>query len=143
MNSTSEIQDFSPEQIKAACAAMLEVARADGITPSEAELIGEFWASGGSLLGKFDSRLNEVFSAELFPNAAQQTMVIDLCLACAFADGRYGDNEKQVIGRIAAQLGFSNDALGVRVAEVRAQFLGSLAHLPDPQSVAALAKDLE
>ena len=70
-------------------------------------------------------------------------VVLDLCLACAVADGRYSDNEKQVISKIAAQFGFSDEALAARVAEVRAQFLGSLAHLPDPQSVAALAKDLE
>lgn len=142
MNLNSEIQPFTPEQVKAACAAMLDVARADGITPSEAALIGEFWTSGGVSLGNYDSAMNAPFQAELFADSAHKVMVVDLCLACAFADGRYGDNEKQVIGRIAMQLGLPSDALTARVAEVRAQFLGSLAHLPDPQSVAALAKDL-
>ena len=142
MNLNSEVQPFTPEQIQAACAAMLEVARADGIAPSETALIGEFWTSAGDSLGKFDSAMNAPFRAGLFADTAQKVMIVDLCLACAFADGRYSDNEKQVVSGITTQLGLTNEFLIGRVAEVRAQFLGSLAHLPDPQSVAALAKDL-
>ena len=64
MNPNLEVQPFIPEQVKAACAAMLDVARADGISASEAQLIGEFWESAAGTLGKFDSAATTPFQAE-------------------------------------------------------------------------------
>jgi tellurite resistance protein len=70
-------------------------------------------------------------------------LVLDLCLACAFADGHYSQEEKQIVAQIAGRLGLDEGILSERTAEVRVAFLSSLSHLPDAQSVAALAKNLE
>ncbi|GAB3258891.1 TerB family tellurite resistance protein [Chitinimonas naiadis] len=134
---------FSSQQVKASCLAMLAVARAHGIHSAERELIEGFWTQATPGLGSFDDATAETFSPELFVEAGHKQLLLDLCLACAFADGHYSQEEKDVITGIAARLGLSGQALQERTAEVRVAFLSNLAHLPDAQSVAALAKNLE
>ena len=143
MFTESSFPEFSAAQIKAAALAMLEVAKADGINPAEAELIREFWSPVEGELGPFDASTAESFDAKLFADGAQRLAVLDLCLACAFSDGKYGQQEKQTIASIASRLELSDADVQNRSAEVRAAFLGALAHLPDSSSVAALARNLE
>lgn len=134
--------EFSIQQIKASCIAMLAVARAHGITPAELELIRAFWTQADGQLGVLDESTTAAFSPELFGEEAHKLLLLDMCLACAFADGKFSGEEKAVIAGFAAKLGVSEQALSERTAEVRASFLGALSHLPDASSVAALAKNL-
>ncbi|MDN3575648.1 TerB family tellurite resistance protein [Chitinimonas viridis] len=134
---------FSAEQVKSSCLAMLQVARSHGLHPAESSLISGFWQQAEPALGVFDANTTEAFAAGLFASAGHKQLVLDLCLACAFADGHYSAEEKVAIAAIAAQLGLPEAVVQERTAEVRVAFLSSLAHLPDAQSVAALAKGLE
>ena len=134
---------FTAEQIRSCSMAMLEVAMANGIHPAELALIREFWSTAQPTLGELRPEAATPFNASLFADAPQRQTVLELSLACAFADGSYSDEEKPVIASIAQRLGFSAEALEECTANVRAAFLGGLSHLPDSQAVAALAKDLE
>lgn len=134
--------EFTPKQIEASCIAMLTVARAHGITPAELELIRAFWSQADQQLGALDESTSAVFSPSLFVGESHKLLLLDMCLACAFADGKYSDEEKTILGDIAANIGLSAQVLSKRTAEVRADFLGALSHLPDVSSVAALAKNL-
>lgn len=143
MFADTNLEAFSPQQIKASCIAMLAVARANGVAPAELDLIRAFWNQTDRVFGELDEATSERFASEVFVQHEQKLILLDMCLACAFADGKYSTEEKAVIAEIAAELGVSQLVVAERTAEVRASFLGSLSHLPDAQSVAALAKDLE
>lgn len=142
MFADTTLSAFSAEQIKSACFAMLEVARAHGISAAEHALIQTFWQQAEPALGAFDAHSQERCATALFVDAGQQQLLLDLCLACAFADGHYSSEEKAVIADLAARLGLAESVLAERTAEVRSAFLGALAHLPDAASVAALGKQL-
>lgn len=143
MFTDTNLDAFSPRQVKASCIAMLTVARANGIAPAELDLIRAFWSQTDGLFGELDETTTETFESETFVLNGQKQILLDMCLACAFADGKYSSEEKAVIAEIAAKLDVSAEVLAERTADVRAGFLGSLSHLPDAQSVAALAKNLE
>lgn len=144
MFTDNHLSPLSTAQIKSACLAMLEVAHAGGeLHPAELSLIRSFWESAEPALPAFDANNTEAFSPALFTEQSHKLLLLDLCVACAFADGNYSSEEKQVTASVAEQLGLSAQVLAERTADVRASFLGSLSHLPDAQSVAALAQHLE
>ncbi|WP_373973986.1 hypothetical protein NT239_10040 [Chitinibacter sp. SCUT-21] len=137
----AQIDPLNAEQIRQACYAMLSVARLHGLHPAETALIAEFWSSAPEL-GTFDPAQPAPFDPSHLPAPADRELVIDLCLACAFADGNYSAEEKAQLKHLADQLAVSEEVLTQRSDNIRQAFLGSLAHLPDSASVAALSKAL-
>ena len=134
---------FSAEQIKSCSLAMLEVAKANGIDPAELALIRAFWNTATPPLGELEPESTTPFDATVFADQAHKHAVLEMSLACAFADGSYSDEEKDVISSIGSRLGLGAEIIEQCAANVRAAFLGGLAHLPDSHAVAALAKGLE
>jgi hypothetical protein len=137
-----QVESLTNEQIRSACLAMLSVARLQGLHDAEVALIAQFWAAAPTL-GAFDPAVTAEFDATQFTVESEKILLIDLCLACAFADGSYSPAEQKQLAKIANTLSVSPETLAERTDTVRLAFLGSLAHLPDSQSVAALSTTLE
>lgn len=130
-------------QITALVQGMLSTARVDGLHPKEEALIRAFYdeqrlagmpafeaiPAGGSLAG-------------LGSDAAFADQLVLMCLMAGYADGHLTDAERNHVTALAQQVGVTGDRLAGLLQQVKDSLLGSLAHLPDAESVAALAKEL-
>lgn len=131
---------FSSAQVHAASLMMLEVARQNGIVPAELALIQAFHTADG--LAALDPNTTEAWQPALFESEAHRLLALSLCLATAFADGTYSPEERAKITSLATQLGVDAATLDRVTTDVRDNFIGALAHLPDTEAVAALARQL-
>jgi tellurite resistance protein len=136
---------FSASQLAALVECMLSTARVDGLHPQEEALIRKFYdeqrqpgmpayeavaAAGGQPL------------KALSGDAAFAEQLVLMCLMAGYADGRLTDAERNHVAGLATQLALSPARLGELHVQVKDSLIGSLAHLPEPESVAALAKTL-
>ena len=135
-------------QLMALVDCMLSTARIDDVHPQEVALIRTFYEEQrkpdmptfdavAAAAGKDTAQL-----AGLGSDTAFAEQLVLMCLMTGYADGRLSDAEKQhVLGR-AQQLGISAARVGELLIQVKDSLIASLAHLPDSESVAALAKTL-
>ena len=146
----SEIQtDAMPRsQVIALVESMLSTARVDGVHPQEVALIAKFYEEQRkpdmpafdavmAAAGKDPGLLPKVGSDSEF---AEQLVL--MCLMTGYADGRLSDDERSHVLGLARQVGVSAQRVGELLIQVKDSLIASLAHLPDPESVAALAKTL-
>jgi hypothetical protein len=137
---------FSASQLAALVECMLSTARVDGVHPQEEALIRSFYeeqrqagmpayeavaAAGGS------SQLKA-----LSGDIAFSEQLVLMCLMAGYADGRLTEGERSHVAALASQLAISPSRLAELHVQVKDSLIGSLAHLPEPESVAALAKSL-
>lgn len=134
---------LSSAQINALVQSMLSTAQVDGLHPKEEALIRTFYdeqrlagmpafeaiPAGGSLAG-------------LGSDAAFADQLVLMCLMAGYADGHLTDAERDHVTALAQQVGVAGERLAGLLQQVQDSLLGSLAHLPDAESVAALAKEL-
>ena len=147
MNTPSN-DDLSEAQVKALVAGMLAVAHVDGVQPAEEALIRKFYGeSAGAGLPKFeDVGHTHAQAAELLAAAgggadfAEQLVL--MCFMTGYADGHLSEGERTLVFDLARQAGVPEERATELLQQVKDTLIGSLAHLPDAESVAALSKSL-
>ncbi len=141
-------QDLSPAQVTQLTRAMLSVALVDGIHPSEAALIGQFYESSRSaampttatVLASTDA---QTFNAAILAGSTPEfsDTVLLMCLMAAYADGQFSPAERAHVQTIATALGVDAARIDDLLAQVRDELVGALSHLPDAGSVAAVVRE--
>jgi hypothetical protein len=135
-------------QVMALVDSMLSTARIDGVQPQELALIRKFYEEQQqSGMPAFDAVLgaggkNAAPLSALAADAGFAEQLVLMCLMTAYADGKLSQAEHQHVLALAQQLGVSPGRCAELLLQVKDSLIASLAHLPDPESVAALAKSL-
>ncbi|HSW06767.1 hypothetical protein [Aquabacterium sp.] len=146
----SDIQaDAMPEsQVLALVECMLSTARIDGLHPKEVALIQTFYDEQRKPgMPAFSAVMAEAENASIALTGlggdtefAEQLVL--MCLMTGYADGHLTEAERQHVLGLAQQLGVAAPRVDELLVQVKDTLIASLAHLPDPESVAALAKTL-
>lgn len=135
-------------QVLALTAAMLSTAHVDGVRPEELALIERFYAEAGVAdLPVFDQAAHapdegRSFIREAAADRAFAEQLVLMCFMTGYADGNLSDRERTHVAEIAADAGLAGEQVEQLHRQVKDALIGSLAHLPDSESVAALAKTL-
>lgn len=135
-------------QVMALVDSMLSTARVDGVHPQEVALIRTFYDEQRQPgMSAFDAVAAAVGPAPALPRElandpgfAEQLVL--MCLMTGYADGRLSEAEHQHVLTLAQQLGVAGPRVAELLVQVKDTLIASLAHLPEPESVAALAKSL-
>lgn len=137
---------FSAAQLAALVQGMLSTARIDGLHPQEESLIRSFYEAQreGTMpaYAVLAAAPGDALPATLAGDADFADQLVLMCLMAGYADGRLSQGEHDHVAAMAGQLGMGADRLAELHQQVKDSLIGSLAHLPDPESVAALAKTL-
>lgn len=142
--------ELTSEQLLKSTRMMLGIAHVDGEkTAEEVALIREFYE--GCLDGlqgpTFDSLLKDSSPSTLtgadFEDSAQKDMLMAFGVMVAFADGRLSPEESKALHECATRLEIAPDRFDEIMAMVKDHMLSQFSHLPDAESVAKVAKELE
>lgn len=146
--STPSNDTMTPAQVTALVAAMLAVAHVDGVQPAEEQLIRTFYEQSATAgMPKFDqvghthAQVNQLLAAAGGGADFAEQLVL-MCFMTAYADGHMSDGERALVLDLAKQAGVAEARAGELLQQVKDSLIGSLAHLPDAESVAALSKTL-
>jgi tellurite resistance protein len=149
MTMHTEDGSFSTEQMQALLACVVSTAHVDGIKPQELELLDRFCgdnqyqASLKDLLGKAGDKSHaKAMLAAVGGDATFVEQVLLMSIMTAYADGRISDAELAHVNELAESVGVPASKMAELRLYVRDSLLGSLSHLPDAESVAALAKSM-
>ncbi|MEK8034365.1 hypothetical protein AACH06_26355 [Ideonella sp. DXS29W] len=139
---------LTPAQVSALAASMLAVAHVDGVQPAEEALIRKFYSeSAGAGLPAFEqighthAQAGELLAAAGGDADFAEQLVL-MCFMTGYADGHLSDAEREFVLGLARQASVSEARAGELLQQVKDTLIGSLAHLPDAESVAALSKSL-
>lgn len=145
--STNE-NTLTPAQVTALVATMLAVAHIDGVQPAEEALIRKFYSESASAgmpafdqVGHTHAQANELL-AKAGGGADFTEQVVLMCFMTGYADGHLSDSERQFVFDLAKHAGVAEARANELLQQVKDTLIGSLAHLPDAESVAALSKSL-
>jgi tellurite resistance protein len=137
---------FSKEQVAALVVCMMATAKIDGLQPKEQSLIESFYAESKMPgLPTFDSLATGDALASLAAvrgDVAFAEQLVLMCLMTGYADGALSDKERAYVMSMAKQLSVSDARFEELLWQVKDSLIGSLAHLPVSESVAALVKEL-
>lgn len=149
MTMHTEDGSLSAEQMQALLACVVSTAHVDGITPPELELLDRFCGDNQhrallkDLLGKAgDIGHAKAMLAAVSADAAFVEQVLLMSIMTAYADGRISDAELAHVNELGRSVGVPPSQMAELRLYVRDSLLGSLSHLPDAESVAALAKSM-
>lgn len=148
MSAEASNDALTPAQVSALVAGMLAVAQVDGLHPAEERLIRSFYeesAAPGS--PQFDQILHTHEQAGQLVSVAGggadfAEQLVLMCFMAGYADGHLTDAERQIVANLAKQAGVSDARAEELLQQVKDTLIGALAHLPEPESVAALSKSL-
>lgn len=136
------------EQVLALVACMLSTAHVDGLRPEETALIQRFYdeSAGAGFPAFADVEGSGADAPALLGGLRGDTGFVEqlvlMCLMAGYADGHLTDAERSHVVEIAKQVGVSDARFAELLLQVKDSLIGSLAHLPVPESVAALARTL-
>jgi tellurite resistance protein len=146
--SVSEPQSpaFSKAQLVALVESMLSTARVDGVHPKEEALIRAFYEeqrqSGMLTYDKLAAAEKASKLEPLSADVAFAEQLLLMCLMAGYADGKFSEAERSHVAKLGGRLSVPPARLAELHLQVKDSLIGSLARLPDAQSVAALAKTL-
>jgi hypothetical protein len=81
--------------------------------------------------------------AELFTEPGPRDLLIRSALLVALVDQSFSDKEREVIGRYASALGFSDEEFEQLSSDVKAYLMSPLIGLSNTSSVAEVSKNLK
>lgn len=146
--STPTNDTLSPAQVTALVASMLAVAHIDGVQPAEEALIRKFYSESASAgmpafdqVGHTHAQAHQLIAAA-GGGADFADQLVLMCFMTGYADGHLSDAERQFVFELAKQGGVAEARANELLQQVKDTLIGSLAHLPDAESVAALSKSL-
>jgi tellurite resistance protein len=135
-------------QVLALVDGMLSTARIDGVHPQEVTLIRKFYEEQRKPdMPAFDAveaatGKDPALLSQLGADAGFAEQLVLMCLMTGYADGKLSDGEHKHVLALAQQVGVAPPRVGELLLQVKDSLIASLAHLPEPESVAALAKTL-
>jgi tellurite resistance protein len=136
-------------QMQALLACVVSTAQVDGIQPQEVDLIDRFCGENAyqaplkDLLAKAgDIEHTKAKLVAVKDDAAFVEQVLLMSIMTAYADGHITDAELAHVNALGASVNISASKMAELRIQVRDTLLGSLSHLPDSESVAALAKSM-
>lgn len=139
---------MTPAQVTALVAGMLAVAHVDGVQPAEEQLIRTFYEQSATpgmpqfdQVGHTHAQVNQLLAAAGGGAGFAEQLVL-MCFMTAYADGHMSDGERALVLDLAKQAGVAQARADELLQQVKDSLIGSLAHLPDAESVAALSKTL-
>lgn len=139
---------LTPAQVTALVAAMLSVAHLDGVQPAEEALIRTFYSESATAgmpafeqIGHTHAQADQLVAAAGGGAEFAEQLVL-MCFMTGYADGHLSDGERQLVIDLAKKAGVAEARANELLQQVKDTLLGSLAHLPDAESVAALSKSL-
>lgn len=139
--------ELDKAQTEAICRGLLDLAEADGVHPSEIELIHEFYRSGGgvdpSALGAAEFDL--AATAKVLGGGGEQVVESFLisCYLLIYADGDFSDAERKRVGEYAEAMGIDADRLEHLHVKARLYLLEMLAqNLRNADAVRAVGGSL-
>ena len=127
---------------------MLSTARIDGVHTQEVALIRTFYDEQRKPgMPEFDAVMaatghDPALASHLNSDPGFAEQLVLMCLMTGYADGRLSEGERVHVLDLAKQLGVAEPRFEELLLQVKDSRIASLAHLPDPESVAALAKTL-
>lgn len=127
---------------------MLATARIDGVHPKEVDLIRTFYnEQRQSGMPDFDAVVSAAgkdpaLASHTGSDAGFAEQLVLMCLMTGYADGKLSDAERAHVLGLAKQLNVAEAKFEELLLQVKDSLIASLAHLPDAESVAALAKTL-
>ena len=140
--------ELTRQQVMALMACMLSTAHVDGVTPQELALMKTFYEQSDlDDLAPF----NEVQgaygdAAELASQCAADTdfseKLVLMSFMTGYADGHLTDAERSHVMAIAGHAGLTKERTDALLQQVKDTLIGSIAMLPDAESVARIAKGL-
>ncbi len=146
--SAPQSQAFSNEQLIALVESMLSTARVDGVHPKEEALIRVFYEEQRlpgmpayeGVAAAADKGIKQLEALRGDVGFAEQLVL--MCLMAGYADGKFSEAERSHVAQLAGALSVAPARMGELHLQVKDSLIGSLARLPDAESVAALAKTL-
>lgn len=139
-------------QVIALVECMLSTAHVDGVQPKELALIRGFYEEQRQPdMPEFDALMSAAgkdpgllpgVSSDVGSDMEFAEQLLLMCLMTGYADGHFSDAERSHVLGLAQQVGVSAERLAELHLQVKDSLIASLAHLPDAESVAALAKTL-
>ena len=134
-------------QVIALVECMLSTARVDGVHPQEVALIAKFYEEQRRPdMPAFDDLVAAGTDAGLLSTVGRDAefaeQLVLMCLMTGYADGHLSDAERKHVLGLAQQAGVATERVDELLLQVKDSLIASLAHLPDAESVAALAKTL-
>ena len=146
--STPDNDTLTQAQVTALVANMLAVAHIDGVQPAEEALIRKFYSESAAagmpafdLVGHTHAQAAQLLAAAGGGADFAEQLVL-MCFMTGYADGHLSDGERQFVLDVARQAGVAEARASELLQQVKDTLIGSLAHLPDAESVAALSKSL-
>jgi uncharacterized membrane protein YebE (DUF533 family) len=140
---------LTPDQMKALLACVVSTAHVDGIHSQEIQLIEQFCGENQyqaplkDLISKAgDIGLAKAALAAIQADQAFVEQVLLMSVMTAYADGHISDAELAHVNALGASVNVPASKMAELRIQVRDTLLGSLSHLPDSESVAALAKSM-
>ena len=137
---------FSKQQLMALVESMLSTARVDGVHPKEEALIRAFYEeqrlAGMPTYDKVAAAEKGSKLESLSGDVGFAEQLVLMCLMAGYADGKFSEAERSHVAQLAGRLSVSPARLAELHLQVKDSLIGSLARLPDAESVAALAKTL-
>lgn len=147
MNTPSN-DTLTQAQVTALVAGMLAVAHIDGVQPAEEALIRKFYGESAvagmpafEQIGHTHAQAGQLLAAAGGGADFAEQLVL-MCFMTGYADGHLSDAERQFVLQLAQQGGVAEARAEELLQQVKDTLIGSLAHLPDAESVAALSKSL-
>ncbi|MDP2371121.1 hypothetical protein [Rhodoferax sp.] len=135
-------------QVLTLMACMLSTAHVDGVTPQELALMKTFYEqSGVAGLPPFADDEGAygdhgALAAQSASDVGFAEQLVLMSFMTAYADGHLSDGERAHVLAIAAKAGLSDARTNELLLHVKDTLIGSLAMLPDAESVAQVAKGL-
>lgn len=139
--------NMSTEQMQALVAAMLSVARIDGVHPAEEALIASFHQEhAGSPASDLSALLplveGEQPLASLGADRDFAETLVRMCVMTGYADGHLSEPEWAHTQLLAKRIQVTTERAQEIRTEVKDLLVAALSHLPDAESVANVAKTL-
>lgn len=139
--------NLSTEQIQALVAAMLSVARIDGVHPAEEALIAAFHQEhADSPAADLNALLplveGEQPLARLATDSDFAETLVRMCVMTGYADGHLSEPEWAHTQLLAKRIQVTTERAQEIRTEVKDLLVAALSHLPDAESVANVAKTL-
>ncbi|MDP9141889.1 MAG: TerB family tellurite resistance protein [Pseudomonadota bacterium] len=125
------------------------VARADGISPQEDELIKAFYegcrSDGLGPMAAYD----DLVKASFEPDAAKQAFntpelrstFVQACVFLGFADGSYSVDEKASVRNLASAVGLNHDAVSNIESLVHDHLMGQFKDIQNMEALVEIAKE--
>ncbi len=125
--------ELNEKQTELICRGLLDLARVDGVHPTELELVREFYAQGGGNPAGFDALSAQGFDLARVapaikvggPKVVEAFLVS--CYLLIYADGDHSEAERARVGAFADALGVSRDQLEELHVKARLFLLTELA----------------